>query len=238
MGSGGTEITLENTSAKYGEQAFHKIRRFIIVKQKNGHSICIPIVTYGYQGVLKKGVRPEDHAIVYSGKYEALEGEGKLRLQKPIRIDIRDASQKLDPRSRLNYAKLYTVEHNVKVLFIGRVARSHEQEIIRAYNDAHPPLDPRGFERRTDTPEELFSHAEGPEPTYPTVPTAIPTASYSSGAQQYSSSYATTNAYPYPGPGAQPYTHTAVYSSQPEMPHTGQQQQPEDQMYDDGYDVD
>ena len=244
MGSGGTEITFEKTSAKYGENAFHKIRRFVIVKQRNGHSICIPIVTYGFQGVLKNGVRPEDHAIVYSGKNEVLEGEGKLPLQKPIRIETKDASQKLDPRSRLNYAKLYTVEHNVKVFFIGRVARSHEQEVIRAYNNAHPPLDPSPYEHQPDTPDELFSHAEGPEPTYPTVPTvptvpmAIPTASYSSGAQQYSSSYATTNAYPYPGPGAQPYTHADVYGSQPEMPHAGQQQQPENQMYDDGYDVD
>jgi hypothetical protein len=207
----------------------------------NGHSVCIPILTYGFQGVLKYGVRPEDHAVVYSsrrdGPYISDREEG-LMSKRPIRIEIKDPSHKLDPHSRLNYAKVYTVEHNVKVLFIGRVAEVFEQSVVTAFNDTHPPLDHSPYEHRPDTPEELVRHAEGPEPTYTTVPMAIPTASYSSGAQQYSSSYATTNPYPYPGPGAQPYTHTAVSSSQPEMPHTGQQQQPEDQMYDDGYDVD
>jgi hypothetical protein len=205
----------------------------------DGHSLCIPILTYGLLGVLKYGVHPEDHAVVYSSKRDGpylLDREEGLMSNKPIRIEIRDPSHNLDRHSRLNYAKVYTVEHNLKVLFIGQVAENYEQKVVRAFNEAHPPLDPRPYEHRPDTPEELFRHAEGPEPTYPTVPMVIPTASYSSGAQQYSS-YATTNAYPYPVPGAQPYTHTAVYSSQPEMPHTGQQQQPEDQMYDDCYDV-
>jgi hypothetical protein len=237
VGSGGTEIT----DAKYGEKAFHKIRRFVIVVGKIGHSICLPISTYGFQGVLKYGVHPEHHAVVYSSEREGPylpDREKGLMSNKPIRIEIRDAAHKLDPLSRLNYAKVYTVEHNVKVLFIGKVAKNYEQDFIRAFNEAHPPLDPSPPDYRPDTPGGIFHHAEEPEPTYPTVPMAIPVASYSSGAQQYSSSYATTNPYPYPGQGAQPYTHTAVSSSQPERPHTGQQQQPEDQMYDDGYDVD
>ncbi|KAH8745335.1 hypothetical protein F5882DRAFT_235302, partial [Hyaloscypha sp. PMI_1271] len=122
VGSGGTEIT---TDAKYGEKAFHKIRRFLIVKNKKGHSLCIPILTYGFQGVLKYGVHPIDHAVVYSsrrdGPYISDREEG-LMTKKPIRIEIKDPAHKLDPLSRLNYAKVYTVEHNVKVLFIGKVA--------------------------------------------------------------------------------------------------------------------
>ncbi|KAH8790009.1 hypothetical protein F5882DRAFT_401600 [Hyaloscypha sp. PMI_1271] len=35
--------------------------------------------------------------------------------KKAIRIRIKDPSHKLDPMSRLNYAKLYAVKHNVKV---------------------------------------------------------------------------------------------------------------------------
>jgi uncharacterized C2H2 Zn-finger protein len=223
MGSGGTEITFENTSAKYGERAFHKIRRFVIVQPKRGHSICIPILTYGYQGVLKYGIHPEDHAVVYSSKKDGpylLDREKGLMSNKPIRIDIKDASHKLDPLSRLNYAKIYTIEHNVKVLFIGRVARNYEQEVIIAFNQAHPPLGPSPHDYRPDSP--VFSHAEGPTPDY--------SASYSSGAQQYPSSYATANSYPYPGSGAESYNHaegpTPDYPASSASYSSGAQQYP------------
>jgi uncharacterized C2H2 Zn-finger protein len=228
IGSGGTEITFE---AKYGEKAFHKIRRFIIMKQRNGHSVCLPILTYGYQGVLKYGVHPEDHAVVYSSKKDGpylLDGEKGLMPNKPIRIEIRYASHKLDPHSRLNYAKVYTVEHNVKVLFIGRVARNYEQEVIRAFNQANPPIGPSLHCYRPDTPEHDFSHAEGATPSYPTMPMTTSSSWHPSGSPQSSSS----------GPGPQPYTHPDVYSSQPQTIYAGQQQQSENQMYDDGYDVD
>jgi hypothetical protein len=199
-GSGGTEI---NVPAKYGQHAIHKIRRFIIVKSIRGHSVCIPILTYGYRGVLKHGVHPEDHAVVFSSKKEGFfihEGEEGLMSKKPIRIEIKDASHKLDPSSRLNYAKVYTVEHNVRVLFIGRVAENYEQEVVKAFNDTHPPLGPSPHDYRPDSP--VFSHAEGPTPDYPAS-----SASYSSGAQQYPSFYATANSYPYFGPGAESYNH-------------------------------
>ena len=40
----------------------------------------------------------------------------------PIKVDTNSPRDKLDPTSRVNYAKIYTVEHNVKVHFIGRIA--------------------------------------------------------------------------------------------------------------------
>jgi hypothetical protein len=39
----------------------------------------------------------------------------------PVRVEITDPSEKISKESRVNYAKLTTVEHNVKVLFVGRV---------------------------------------------------------------------------------------------------------------------
>lgn len=39
----------------------------------------------------------------------------------PVRLQITDPSEKISKESRVNYAKLTTVEHNVKVLFVGRV---------------------------------------------------------------------------------------------------------------------
>jgi hypothetical protein len=145
----------------------------------------------------------------------------------PIRIEIKDPAHHLDPLSRLNYAKVYTVENNVKVLFIGKVAENYEQKVVRAFNDTHPPIGPSPYPDRPDSP--VFSHAEGATPSYPPMPMTTFSSLYPSGAPQYSSSW----------PEPQPYTPPYVNSSQPQMPHTGQQQQQsEDQMFGDSYDVD
>ena len=49
-------------------------------------------------------------------------------------------SHKLDPASRVNYAKVYTVEHNVKVQFIGALTRNAQAQLIADYNSQHPPI--------------------------------------------------------------------------------------------------
>jgi hypothetical protein len=67
--------------------------------------------------------------------------------------------------SRLNYAKLYTVEHNVKVFFIGKIAKSYEQKVVDAYNGVHMPLPDRP-ELLVKSTADTFAHAEGPEPSY------------------------------------------------------------------------
>jgi hypothetical protein len=176
VGSGGTEIT-PPVNSKYGEKAFHKIRRFIVVKPGNGHSICLPILTYGLQGVLKRGVHPEDHAAVYSSRNNRpylLDAEARLPLKRPIRIDMKDVSEKLDPLSRLNYAKLYTVEHNVKVYFIGKVATRHEQHLMVDYNQVHPPLSAHDInyrEHSNDNDESQFASMADHTPSYQRSPT-------------------------------------------------------------------
>jgi hypothetical protein len=198
-----------------------------------------PILTYGYQGVLKKGVHPEDHAVIYSSKKDGpylLEREVGLMTNKPIRVDIKDQSHKLDPLSRLNYAKIYTVEHNVKVLFIGRVAKNYEQEVIQAFNEANPPLGPSPHAYRPDTPEQITSYSQQTEPSYP-IAMPMPAGSASTGwaavdSQQYGSSYTSATdvnqygssyhtATGYTPPVSQPYG--VSYSSNPQMPPSGQQ---------------
>jgi hypothetical protein len=198
-----------------------------------------PILTYGNQGVLKNGVHPEDHAVIFSSKKEGaylLEREEGLMINKPIRIDIKDPSNKLDSLSRLNYAKIYTVEHNVKVLFIGRVAKNYEQEVIRAFNEANPPIGPSPHAYRPDTPEQVTSYAQQSDPTYPSampIPAgSVSTAWNPSSTQQYASSYPAAtdtqqygSSYPattmYSPPANQPYG--ISYNSNPQMPPSGQQ---------------
>jgi hypothetical protein len=143
---------------------FQKQRRFVIVSTRKGHSICLPIMTYGGQGTLKYGVHPEDHAAIYTKHDGPVILEGEKMENVPIRVDVIDQSHKLDPMSRLNYAKLYTVEHNVKVFFIGKIAKNYEQKVVDAYNYTNQPLPDRPA---AETTEDTFQHAEGPDPNYP-----------------------------------------------------------------------
>ena len=154
--------------------------------------------------------------------------------KKPIRVEIKDPSHKLDPMSRLNYAKIYTVEHNVKVLFIGKVAENYEQAVVVAFNDTHPPLLSRPYPERPDSPDVYTMNAQGVDPNYPSampIPGAGDSSAWgSTGTQTYPSSY-TAPAYPgsssysapvptpYSGPQSQPYG--LSYSATPTMPTSG-----------------
>jgi hypothetical protein len=241
VGSGGTEITTP-AYAKYGEKAFHKIRRFVIVKPGHGHCICLPILTYGLQGVLKHGVHPEDHAAVYSSRNgpHLLKDEAKLPMKSPIRIDMKDFSEKLDPLSRLNYAKLYTVEHNVKVYFIGQVSKRYEQHLMIDYNQVHPPLSAHDIhyrEHANANDESHFASMADRTPSYQQGPTPdpsyqqVPTPSYQQGptpseySQPYGLSYSAGSTWPTP---------TAPSSSS----QVAQEPQYHVANYDDGYDLD
>jgi hypothetical protein len=86
------------------------------------------IRTYQGLGTTKRGVRPEDHCLIYTkdkgkrGISEEIKKEPGL-LQRPIRVEPLTAAtcNKLNPQSRLNLVKLYTVEHTVKVRFTGKI---------------------------------------------------------------------------------------------------------------------
>jgi hypothetical protein len=76
----------------------------------------------------EKGERPKE-----------IDGEQKLT-KRPIRIKPLTPRDQLDPRSRLNYAKIYTVEYNVKVCFIGSVHEDSQKYLKRNFNLIHTPL--------------------------------------------------------------------------------------------------
>ncbi|PMD21188.1 hypothetical protein NA56DRAFT_703875 [Hyaloscypha hepaticicola] len=130
MGSHGTQITepVHSRSQKHGEVFWHKIRRFVIVKPFNGHCLCLPIQTYGRQGLTKGGATAEHHAAIYSEEEVVFEGEGLTK--KGIRVVLFNPRDKLDATSRINYAKVYTIEYNVKVHFIGRLDPNHKHRIL------------------------------------------------------------------------------------------------------------
>ncbi|KAJ4263144.1 hypothetical protein NW762_006766 [Fusarium torreyae] len=121
---------------QYGGRIFVHFRRFIIVANDLGHCTCIPISTYGRKGCRKSGVKAEQHGIVTESsnrKPTALAGEPKLGFP-AIRVHISEPGERISKESRVNYSKLTTVEHNVKVFFIGRVVGSDWDIVTEAVN--------------------------------------------------------------------------------------------------------
>lgn len=123
---------LEN---KFGTKFFVGFRRFIVVANDQGHCTCVPILTYGGKGCKKHGVKPEKHGIVYERgqKSKRLDGEPSLGFA-PVRVEMTENGEKISRESRVNYSKLVTVEHNVKVFFIGHVYPSDWQIVGDAVN--------------------------------------------------------------------------------------------------------
>ena len=101
-------------------------RRLVIVKAGHGFCWCVPISTYGTHGLRRAGLTTEDieaHAIIFveSDRPRPLVGEPAIS-KRPIAVVPASEDQRLDPASRINFAKVYTVEHNAKVMDIGRVS--------------------------------------------------------------------------------------------------------------------
>ncbi|ELR07572.1 hypothetical protein VC83_06049 [Pseudogymnoascus destructans] len=146
-----SNLSLVSQTRYAAELAYTSIRRFVVCRVQEGHSICLPILTYGRRATTKPGVKPEHHAIIYTVKSSKnprnppreIEGEDPL-LNTPIRVDPTAPQHVLERESRLNYAKLYTVEHNVKVCFIGKIHKDSHEEFKATFNrifgDADSPV--------------------------------------------------------------------------------------------------
>ncbi|KAK7749810.1 hypothetical protein SLS53_000390 [Cytospora paraplurivora] len=119
---GGSVITEFVALQDHMDEVWTGFRRFIIIANDEGHCTCVPILTYGNQGCRKAGVKPSKHGIVYEqGTAPAtLQHEPKLGFD-PVRMQMTANNEHISGQSRVNYSKLVTVEHNVKVFFIGRI---------------------------------------------------------------------------------------------------------------------
>ncbi|KAI0909432.1 hypothetical protein F4824DRAFT_504589 [Ustulina deusta] len=117
-----------------GGQFYVGYRRFIIVStDESHHSTCVPILTYDRRGCGKKGVRPSKHGIIFAvgQKPRLLKNEPDLGFE-PVPLEIYAEGETLARESRVNYSKLVTIEHNVKVFFIGRIPYPYFDSVSHA----------------------------------------------------------------------------------------------------------
>jgi len=95
--------------------------RFVVLKSYTTYSVCLRISTYSGQATTKAGVVAEHHAaIVPVGGSITPHKNGEI-MDRKIELVVENSSITIDSMSRVNFAKPYTVEHNVKVRNVGRL---------------------------------------------------------------------------------------------------------------------
>jgi hypothetical protein len=124
---------------RFGERIFSHIRRMIIVRQRYGYCWCVAINTYGGKGLIGKNwshAEVQSHTVVYEStqKPAIFEEEQGLMTKQSIAVDM-VSGHTLGMASRLNYAKVSTVEHNVKVMDIGMVSDTSMPYLITHWKD-------------------------------------------------------------------------------------------------------
>ncbi|KAI9741065.1 MAG: hypothetical protein M1834_002778 [Cirrosporium novae-zelandiae] len=121
--------------APYGEPVYSSIRRMVVVREGEGCCWCLPISTYGGQGTLKPGLNPELHAIIHMEDQPPQRRQDETQMTKePIQVRAAGPEQKLDRMSRLNFGKVYTIEHNVKVANVGKVNEMSMPKLVSYWN--------------------------------------------------------------------------------------------------------
>ncbi|KAL4803428.1 hypothetical protein BDV18DRAFT_40920 [Aspergillus unguis] len=126
---------------RFGQPIFSTIRRMVAIKVLDQCSWCIAINTYGGQGVAKRGIDESKHAIVYIKDTTPIATDDEPPMVKePLAVTPDNPGDRLDEMSRLNFGKIYTVEHNVKVLPIGKIS-SRSMTRFRQYARAELALD-------------------------------------------------------------------------------------------------
>ncbi|CAO2654007.1 Nn.00g107400.m01.CDS01 [Neocucurbitaria sp. VM-36] len=185
-------ITIATTT--FGEDIFYKIRWFVVVREGHDCCTCLSIQTYGGRGVPPNKSKSH-HAIIYTGQ-EPLPEPHEIVTDEPsmgqsIRVIGSELWNKMDSKSRVNFLKPYTVEHNVKVEHFGSVDPNDEWKLIAQFNShwgiqGNEPLQPATRSRFYDR------STYGPAPST-RVPgyagsnvTAPPAATYNTNSTMYS----------------------------------------------------
>ncbi|KAK3636374.1 hypothetical protein LTR22_018750 [Elasticomyces elasticus] len=116
------------SSGPHNEYIYSKVRRFVVIRPGHNYCSALPVMSYGHQGVGKPGVVKAEHGIIYTGSTppEPSRSERPGRSEpgmrtSAIRVTPDERGTKLDSLSRIDYAKVHTIHHNIKVAPFGVV---------------------------------------------------------------------------------------------------------------------
>lgn len=144
--STGSSSSTDSLSAwtynKFGQSVFTKPRRFVVVRATSKYCNAVSINTYGRQGVAKPLVNKADHAVVYTGRTEPMvlpseapnPREAGLR-PTAIRVDADDPAERLDPTSRIDFGRIYTIAFNTEVKNFGMVNPRSMGALVQTFHE-------------------------------------------------------------------------------------------------------
>ena len=137
------------TSMKFGENAFTKVRRFVVIREMQDHALCLPLNTYNGQGTSKPGIRADEYAPVHAQRSASPSlAQDPSRFQTSFPIVVERSGETIDPKSHVNFGRVYTVEHNVKVSTVGRIAPEYLSLLDQKFVDTIAKR-PEGYSART-----------------------------------------------------------------------------------------
>ncbi|KAF4250945.1 hypothetical protein CNMCM8980_009584 [Aspergillus fumigatiaffinis] len=115
----------QSTQIRFREEVFSSIQHMVVVKAMSQYAWCSPITTYNGKGVAKPGVNPAEHAIIYmQGSVPTCKADEPQMTKEPLEVEPARPGERLNEMSRLNFGKVYPVEHNVKVHHVGIISRT------------------------------------------------------------------------------------------------------------------
>jgi len=110
--------------------------RFVVVRPSKHHSVCLAIHTYGGRATTATHARTRDHVVIYSGNEppQLVEGESEtIWNRRAIQVVLDPKGEPLLETSRLNVAKVHTIEHIIPVAKLGKIS-TRDVERLRQYS--------------------------------------------------------------------------------------------------------
>ena len=75
--------------------------------------------------------------MIYMVGTSSAAGPGENIVKNPIAVVPAGPDQKLHPMSRINFDKMYSIEHNVKVMNVGKVADGSLHNLELYFQNTH-----------------------------------------------------------------------------------------------------
>ncbi|KAF2868229.1 hypothetical protein BDV95DRAFT_500966 [Massariosphaeria phaeospora] len=111
--------------------AYSQIRRFVVVRSMVQFCYACPVFTYSGRATLKQGVRPREHAVIYTAGSQISLLPGETGITKDsIAVDSAPSVPPLNKCSRLYFGIHHPIQYNVKVKDLGMVSDNDIPKMI------------------------------------------------------------------------------------------------------------
>lgn len=109
----------------------------MVIRPRSSHCLCLPISTYQGKATANAGITAQDHAaIIPIGSEVQLHPDEQVLKKAPLQIKVEDDKISIDPMSRVNFARVSTLEYNLKVRNVGRVVAESIKVMEQHFTEA------------------------------------------------------------------------------------------------------